>query len=133
MELSRVRSLPMYKALMLYDQEDTTGKKQENLGKLRIRNTMRMGGQEWVLGSSKLYKGTQKTPSGEKVTSGENYLDNRAGSGNKPWILFNDTVEGYNNAFKCIFAFLLNIRAPYRIIEKKDGDRLLIKNLFEVK
>lgn len=138
MQLSEIRSLQLYKTLLEFGLSDRTGPRQEKTGKLKVGINTKYShpritypDDEWLLKDGGQYSGSQTSPTGDKPVSGKKILVHLRGAANKIWLVFDDNESGYNDAFKVILAYMLGIRAPYRIVENESGERILIEGIFE--
>lgn len=120
-----LRKHPLYKLLLLtFNVEDATGPIQEKRGILNL--SYDNSSFNFNLGSS--FGGSQKSPTGLHPSEGYFYLDKRTGASNK--VLFVGGKDDVMKAFIIIIAYCLNMSAPYRIIEKENWERIMLREVF---
>jgi hypothetical protein len=121
-----LRQEPLYKLLLsTFDVKDATGPIQEKRGILNLSYE----DSNFILNTGDTFAGTAKSPLGLHPSEGDFYLDKRVGSSNKVLFVGNKNKDDIIKAFAIIIASCLQLKAPYRIIEKENWERIIIQGI----
>lgn len=123
-----LRQNPLYKFLLTMGIIDNTGPIQEKRGILQIQFKNNMA-DKYVFNIGINYSGTGVSSTNKDPRKGEFYLNKRSRASSRIYFVSSINNLEITKAFCIVIADKLGIRAPYRIIEKENYERIIIKEI----